>query len=456
MNGNHSLSILLAEIAEISWDIICFSETRAADADMLLMSGHRLLNSRGHQLYAGVSILVHSRWAEHILEFEQVSGRMVYADISIGGKIYRTISTYFPHAGYPWSEFKDCLHQLKDIVQNARGKQIKCMIGGDFNTEIGRGDRSAEMLAFVSEMGLQICNANDEEHLELQWTFRSCLGRLRRLDYILIDDDMHLTHAGPADLPDMGSDHRAVRSCISIPLRASSSPKKNRPKKTKNIDWEAYTSFIEEEDDTNRAIPQTIPALEGKLLNVAGSLQNRVTAPKEKYLTEAQRLIRLRRCCVDSEERKRLTKQIWRECRREMRVRRAQQTTQILSEFKGLCRLDAIHRQPVIRSSGGGPNLYACAEMLAKVYTSDMPTEDPLLRNSDTDVKVPDFSPAEVRQAMAKMSKGRASDQSGMVLEMFMYGGERVVDELTALFGDQKRNFHLYDVLIPGYAVATT
>ena len=38
---------MLAECAEVQWDVICFSETRAKDEDVILEAGHRLYCSRG-------------------------------------------------------------------------------------------------------------------------------------------------------------------------------------------------------------------------------------------------------------------------------------------------------------------------------------------------------------------------------------------------------------------------
>ena len=54
-----------------------------------------------------------------------------------------------------------------------------------------------------------------------------------------------------------------------------------------------------------------------------------MTTSKEKHATEAQCLIRLRKYCVEPEEHKRLTKQIWQERWREMKLRQAQQTREV-------------------------------------------------------------------------------------------------------------------------------
>ena len=49
------LAQMLAECAEVQWDVICFSETRAPDNDVILEGGHRLFSGRGDSQYAGAA-----------------------------------------------------------------------------------------------------------------------------------------------------------------------------------------------------------------------------------------------------------------------------------------------------------------------------------------------------------------------------------------------------------------
>jgi len=319
-------------------------------------------------------------------------------------------------------------------TNHARSMQFKCMIGGDFNTEIGRGIRSAEVLEFVNELGIHICNVNEDEYLDRQWTFRSCLGRLRRLDYIMIDIELHCSHAAPTDILNLGSDHRAVQACIQLRRHSPNVKNKRRGKNSKQTDWTRYAELMQNTRSTDATAPQTIFSLENDMMNASECARKLPTQQGPRGRTEAQRLIQMRRQCNDPTYRKQLTKDIWRECRREARVRQAVQTSKILQDFKGLRRLEAIYRQPVTRSSKGGPDLHACSELLANVYRSDLPTEGLPQNESDNVDTVADFSPTEVRRAMSKMSKGRSADRSGILLQMFLYGGDQLIDDLTDLF----------------------
>ena len=132
---------MLNELSEMYWDILCLSETRTPDDDIILLGGHRLLTTLMDTPYAGVGILINKRWADSILKIGKVSGRLMYIDVRIGMQVFRFLSIYVPHAGYDWSEFETCFDSIREVLEDARRKHIKYFIGGDFNTQINVGNR---------------------------------------------------------------------------------------------------------------------------------------------------------------------------------------------------------------------------------------------------------------------------------------------------------------------------
>ena len=60
INSPQRIDILLAELSDVSWDIILFSETRMASATVILDGGHKLYRIHGNlsEQASGVSILV--------------------------------------------------------------------------------------------------------------------------------------------------------------------------------------------------------------------------------------------------------------------------------------------------------------------------------------------------------------------------------------------------------------
>ena len=98
INSDVRLALLLAELSSLSWDFLCISETRAADADFLLDGGHRMVCSRGEFNYSGAAILIHAKRVDQVIIYKAVSDRIIFVDTLLHSKRYRIISVYMPHA----------------------------------------------------------------------------------------------------------------------------------------------------------------------------------------------------------------------------------------------------------------------------------------------------------------------------------------------------------------------
>ena len=60
------ITVLLAELDELPWDIVLFSEVRARDAAVVLEPGHKLYIYSQNNIHSGVGILVHERLAKMV------------------------------------------------------------------------------------------------------------------------------------------------------------------------------------------------------------------------------------------------------------------------------------------------------------------------------------------------------------------------------------------------------
>jgi exonuclease III len=128
-------------VSEIQWDVVCLSETWANDGNYTLEGGHRLFCCRDEFRWSGVAILVNARWAPCIIDFCKISDRVAYVDLVLSGTKYRIIAVYVPHAGYHVDYFTVCFDHLRKTLLDGQRKGMKCMLGGDFNTEQNRGWR---------------------------------------------------------------------------------------------------------------------------------------------------------------------------------------------------------------------------------------------------------------------------------------------------------------------------
>ena len=66
------------------------------------------------------------------------------------------------------------------------------------------------------QFDLQISNRSGTDHDPHQWTFRSGLGELRRIDSILCSSCLICTNAYASRDIDIGSDHRVIQVDIQI------------------------------------------------------------------------------------------------------------------------------------------------------------------------------------------------------------------------------------------------
>ena len=143
-------------------------------------------------------------------------------------------------------------------------------------------------------------------------------------------------------------------------------------------------------------------------------------------------LRRLRRTTRVPAERRALSEEIWRLARTERRRRLAQRTTDILAQVAKLQRLDALHRKPITRTSNIKPNYEKCAELLIEVYKSSSRMEE--IEYEYQSNEIPPFSVPEVTNAIKGMSKGKAPDRNVVLLEMFLYADEELLQYLTFIF----------------------
>jgi len=67
---------------------------------------------------------------------------------------------------------------MRNAILDARTKHYRCIIGGDFNTDIQMGTRAVYLKEILAELGMYITN---EETTDAEgWTFRSSMGIQRK------------------------------------------------------------------------------------------------------------------------------------------------------------------------------------------------------------------------------------------------------------------------------------
>ena len=186
----------------------------------------------------GSLYLYTNKYVHDIIRVERFGGRLMYVDVRLLHSTIRFISIYCPHAGYSTADLQILYDQLHMVLDDARRHSLRFTIGGDFNTVLGLGVRGDMLKEIIDNHDLKVTNHPADLAPDERWTFKSCLGDKRQIDYILCSASICSAAGRATDFLDLGSDHRAVAACISVVPRAKSK-RKTRIKRG----WSASESF---------------------------------------------------------------------------------------------------------------------------------------------------------------------------------------------------------------------
>ena len=128
------------------------------------------------------------------------------------------VAVYMPHCGYDFSVFEETYDQLRCALDQISRKKRRVLLGGDFNTTLNVGIRGLHLHNLVNGYGLKITNALNDPWTD-QWAFKSMLGDLRKIDFVLVSKVMDVHSAKASDELDLGSDHRAVKAVLVLRKR---------------------------------------------------------------------------------------------------------------------------------------------------------------------------------------------------------------------------------------------
>ena len=427
------------ELADIEWDIILFSETRYAGGNIVLEGGHHMFASSEPTVAAGVAILVHCKHVGNIKFSQAPSSRICFVDMMMKAGVTRFVATYTPHMGYSNHDLHRYYDQLAWVLDDARRQGRTIVLGGDFITQLNVGIRGDCLADLAKNFDLQI--TNDDGHYDpnkATWTFCSCMGVRRRIDFILCSMSFSLLQSFATDDVDLGSDHRAVY-CLNLPKHTKQQSKKERKFKAKkrwkpSLDENGVPHLYHEilNQTLEQQNPTTLQGIEGLILNaVEQEKQTLVSgdAKATKFWEDPnfQQLLQQRRGSQCRHERMEASKQIRKHIRKHLRERRNLRTARILAEFVQLNRLDDVHHDPAKphkRSNAEKqPTPQMFAEYLQDIFALDFPASNlqPYVRNGDEGANVPLLSMGEFDYVLSKMKNGRCADSDGFFAEMFKY-----------------------------------
>ena len=486
MSKDEQIEELTLELGAAAWDSITVNETRRGkkEEEFALGSKHLYFGSGGSTNKHGVGIFLHSRWAKKVTRFQAISPRVAALDLELdGAKGLRIIAAYFPHCGYPDAAVQEMYTKLIELLDEARRLRLVVIIGADCNAEVGGlsgksrsyggfgnpicNERGHWLQAWAEASRLALTNTWFKKKWSKTWTHASSSGRQRQIDYILVDrwQLQFVTDAEVIKTLDMGSDHKALRMAIRIPRRQ----RKRKWKQSGDAHgsfkhWQAddvteYADKLEKHcqdtelftalDSLTRTIEDKCALLRNNLVQVAAECRRKPTSEDPRAPRDDQILkwIEDRRSMQHEqpEERRRLSKNIQRAIRKSMRKKHRQQIDRIIQNFEGLRKIADIKNNGkksllsgvVDREGTHRDDRQQIADVFAEFY------EDLYKSRVGEDCSdfsgwepVPGFTADEVNSALAKMKRGKASDHTGLVIELLKDSGGSVRKAIASIFND--------------------
>ena len=317
------MSQLFAELENVQWDIIFISESRTPSGTYCLDGGHILYIVLADDDFLGTGILLNAKHAKSTNVVHNISSRVLGLDFRVNGIRIRAVSVYVPYLRYDVEVFDATYDHLRYFCAAGRKQKRRLLIGGDFNSQTGIGERGECLDVFVRSFGLTVANSSDAPWDD-QWTFRSCLGDTRKIDFILVSISFQDICGRAVNELHFGSDHRAVQATFWIHAfrHYVNTKKKTRMKWCpirENKVPHAYLDVLDKIDEGSNYLLHELEVIVVEASHTIGVQVPSEVVRKPWQSVLIQRLIRERRNAPTVENRWRVSKNIQKEMRRELR-----------------------------------------------------------------------------------------------------------------------------------------
>ena len=132
------------ELGHVRWGAVTINETRRSSMEENIEWGsrHMWFGSGGAGCKHGVGVVLHKRWAKHVIRFQAISPRLAALDVQVApAKSVRIVSGYFPPCGYPDAAVEEIYDMISGLLEQAKHSRIIVIIGADCNAEVGGDSR---------------------------------------------------------------------------------------------------------------------------------------------------------------------------------------------------------------------------------------------------------------------------------------------------------------------------
>ena len=305
-----------------------------------------------------------------------------------------------------------------------------------------RNARGVQLGNWVLQNGFQIVSRqSDTQDIRECWTCERYFDETRvQLDYIIADEKAIVSKVWNDNMLPIGLDHRCVHCLLTWKVQKCSkyfretTLKHWKPFLDEDGTATLYHMGLKHIDANNTHDPQHLPRLEKQLFD-AGLKGGYSKQTRCKYeSSNALRDLRAqRRHAAERSIKKRLSFEIARMHRRELRAWKSSRLQQLLSmpnQWKMLQKMS----HTVVRQCAQHPPANDFADMLENIFHGH-----PGIPTRPLQLTEPNWSLQELKGAIERMKANKASDECGLVAELLHFAPENVV---TALLGIMNQILH--------------
>lgn len=234
LRTEESLKELEIAISNIKWDIIGISEMRRPGEGIEERNDYIMFHKGEHTGQKGVGFLIKSRLKKNIMGFEGVSDRIAVAHLKFPEykKNWAIFQIYAPTEQAGISDIEYFYESIAEAIKPHYNNNI--IIMGDFNAQVGerqngeestigkfghgkRSQNGQKLVEFMMENNLILMNSRFHKKTKSKWTWSSPGAKFKtEIDFIITNKASAFTDTNIVKNLNFNTDHRMVRSCLSL------------------------------------------------------------------------------------------------------------------------------------------------------------------------------------------------------------------------------------------------
>lgn len=480
--SDQRLTELEEELGKVKWDVVGLSEIRRRGEEQITLKSGHIFHYAGQMdtSEGGVGFIIHRKHTKYIKEINTISPRVIYLTLQLSTRYsIKIIQAYAPTSTSEEEEIEVFYDNLNEAL-NVCPSHYTLLIG-DLNAKIGkkldksenplgkygygeRNERGSRLLNFLQEHGLYSMNSFFDKKPQQKWTWISPDGKTKNeIDFIISNRKEIVHDVTVLNNFSIGSDHRMIRSKISINSKAERSKMIRRENKKK---WTAPNNTEAFQNDIDKYLnkhtidgAEDINELNKIIVDAIGKAEENNCSkrdPKNEKLSDKTKNMMKERRELQSKydtnlpKLRQLNRDITKAIRNDIRTHNTEMITKTIEDNRSL----KVLRQRLSKGKKGickirnkeGKITTAkneIKEIIEEFYrdlyatSKENTTRDPIpkVMNQGSE-EIPEITTYEIQKSIAEMKNNKSPGDDEVVIEAIKLGGAKLLESLKVLFNE--------------------